>query len=118
MRRKISSEIGQVAVSAYLAGSATPEQYASAVRFLLEELGTRFPGNSVEVRVPPLGAVQCVAGPVHKRGTPPNVVELDPESWLLLATARASFEELKHSGKLSASGAKSDLADLFPIFSA
>ena len=56
------------------------------MRYTLEELGTRAPGRSVEVRVPPFGAVQCLEGPRHTRGTPPNVVESDAETWLRLAT--------------------------------
>src|SRR5687768_13401729 len=55
-----------------------------AVRALLTELSRRAPGRSVEVRIPPFGAIQCVAGPRHTRGTPPNVVETDPMTWLLL----------------------------------
>ena len=58
----------------------------TAVRYTLEELGARAPGRSVEVRVPPFGAVQCLEGPRHTRGTPPNVVESDAETWLRLAT--------------------------------
>jgi hypothetical protein len=116
MRRKIKGPDGQEAISAYLEGSASSEQIATAVRFLLEELGSRHPGNAVEVRVPPYGAIQCIAGPAHKRGTPANVVELNPESWIQLALGKQSFEELLASGKLSASGNRSDLAGLFPIF--
>ena len=66
----------------------TPERpvYREAVRTLLTVLAERAPGRSVEVRVPPYGAVQCVTGPRHTRGTPPNVVEMDPATWLALAT--------------------------------
>lgn len=116
LRRKISENDGQVAIASFQANSADRQQLATAVRFLLEELGTRHPGASVEVRVPPFGAVQCVAGPQHTRGTPSNVVELAPEAWLELALGISSFEELAAAGKLSASGNRSDLADLFPIF--
>lgn len=116
MRRKIKVLDGQEAIKAYLAGTASDDQLATAVRFLLEELGTNHPGNAVEVRVPPFGAVQCVAGPVHKRGTPGNVVEMDPVSWLELALGSQGFDELAGQGKLQASGNRSDLAGLFPIF--
>lgn len=116
MRRKIAKPAGKEAIQAYLEGLARQEQLATAVRFLLEELGSHYPGNSVEVRVPPYGAVQCIEGPSHSRGTPANVVELDPASWVELALGRITFEELLVAGKLTASGNRSDLAGLFPIF--
>jgi hypothetical protein len=118
MRRKIAKPDGQVAIQAYLEGLASDEQLATAVRFLLEELGTSHPGTSVEVRIPPYGAVQCIEGPSHKRGTPANVVEMDPASWIELALGHISFEDLMSMGKLTASGNRSDLAGLFPIFRA
>lgn len=116
MKKQITKQEGEHAVALALSGDES--LLATATRYLLQETAKSYPGGSVELRVPPFGAVQCVEGLSHNRGTPPNVVELDPNSWLLLATGRASFEELKLSGKLSASGAKSDLAGLFPIFSA
>jgi hypothetical protein len=116
MRRKIANAQGLEAIQAFLEGLASDEQLATAVRFLLEELGTKYPGNSVEVRIPPYGAVQCIEGPSHSRGTPANVVELDPESFVALALGRMSFEDLMSAGKLTASGNRSDLAGLFPIF--
>ena len=118
LRRKISTKDGQLAIQSFQAGSPTSQELATAVRFLLEELATRYPGSAVEVRVPPLGAIQCVAGPSHTRGTPSNVVELGPEAWLDLALGTQSFEELMEQGKLTASGNRSDLTDLFPIFKA
>jgi hypothetical protein len=116
MRRKIAKPDGLEAISAYLSGSASEEIIATAVRFLLEELGTNHPGSSVEVRVPPFGVVQCIEGPSHTRGTPANVVEMDPISWIDLALGKNSFEDLASLGKLTASGSRSDLAGLFPIF--
>jgi hypothetical protein len=116
MRRKIAMADGLKAIAAYLSGTASEGAVATAVRFLLEELGTIHPGNAVEVRVPPFGAVQCIEGPTHTRGTPANVVEMDPTSWIDLALGKSSFEELAVTGKLTASGSRSDLAGLFPIF--
>ena len=116
MRRKIAKPDGLEAISAYLSGSESEASIATAVRFLLEELGTNHPGSSVEVRIPPYGAVQCIEGPTHTRGTPANVVEMDPGSWLELALGKSSFEDLVALGKLTASGSRSDLAGLFPIF--
>jgi hypothetical protein len=86
-----------------------------AVRGLLSVLAERAPGRSVEVRVPPYGAVQCVAGPRHTRGTPPNVVETDPLTWILLATGRLSWAEARRTGKVNASGIRTDISDLLPL---
>ena len=70
--------MGRAALTRVLeAHTLEPDDLRDAVRFLLEELAAQAPGRSVEVRVPPYGAVQCVEGPRHTRGTPPNVVELD-----------------------------------------
>ena len=76
------------AVRAADAASARPSRtdHATAVRYLLQLLAEKAPGNSVEVRVPPFGAVQVIEGPRHTRGTPPNVVETDPDTWIALAT--------------------------------
>ncbi|WP_435827675.1 sterol carrier family protein [Rothia terrae] len=86
---------------------------ATAVRFLLEELATLAPGNSVEVRVPPFGVTQCVEGPRHTRGTPPNVVETDALTWCSLALGTISWQDA--SAKVSASGLRSDLSEYLPV---
>jgi hypothetical protein len=86
-----------------------------AVRALLAELARRAPGRSVEVRIPPFGAIQCVAGPRHTRGTPPNVVETDPLTWLLLATERVSWADALRDGRLRASGIRTDLSEFLPL---
>jgi hypothetical protein len=88
----------------------------TAVRFLLEELAERFEGNSVEVRVPPMGAVQCVEGPRHTRGTPPNVVELPAELWLALALGQMKWQAALASGRVLASGTRADLSEMLPLF--
>ena len=87
----------------------------TAVRFTLEELATRAPGNSVEVRVPPFGAVQAIAGPRHTRGTPPNVVETDAETWLSLATGAIEWASAVAQGRVSASGERADLSEWLPL---
>jgi len=87
----------------------------SAARFLLQELARVSPGRSVEIRVVPVGAVQAVAGPRHTRGTPPNVVETDPETWFRLATGRLDWDEALRSGAVRASGARSDLSAFLPL---
>lgn len=87
----------------------------SAVRFTLEELAAGSPGNSVEVRVPPYGATQAIAGPRHTRGTPPNVVETDPLTWLRLATGRLTWDEALAAGAVLASGTRADLSTVLPL---
>lgn len=84
-----------------------------AVKVLLDRLAADAPGRSVEVRVPPYAAVQCVEGPRHTRGTPPNVIETDPKTWLLLATGRTSWGEVRD--RISASGERADLSGRLPI---
>jgi uncharacterized protein (TIGR03083 family) len=90
---------------------------ATVVRSLAELLVTRAPGRSVEVRVPPFVAVQVIAGPRHTRGTPPNVVETDPLTWLRLATGRTTFDAALSAGRLSASGQRADLSECLPLLS-
>lgn len=89
---------------------------ATAVRFALEELGERVPGNSVEVRVPPFGVTQCRPGPRHTRGTPPNVVETDAQTWLQLITGRTTWAQASAKATVTASGTRADLSDLLPLF--
>lgn len=84
-----------------------------AVKLLLERLATEAPGRAVEVRVPPYAAVQCVEGPRHTRGTPPNVIETDAKTWILLATGRLAWDDARD--RISASGARADLSDLLPV---
>ncbi|WP_329017376.1 sterol carrier family protein [Micromonospora rifamycinica] len=95
----------------------TPERavYREAVRALLAALADRSPGRSVEVRVPPYGAVQCLPGPRHTRGTPPNVVEMGPATWLALATGRLSWAEAVTDGRVQVSGNRADLSDHLPL---
>ena len=96
---------------------ADPERsdLRDAVRTLLAELSRRAPGRSVEVRIPPFGAIQCVPGPRHTRGTPPNVVEADPVTWLLVATQRMSWADAVRDGLLRASGIRTDLTEFLPL---
>lgn len=101
-------------LSAYDAGR-DPERQAErlAVKVLLDRLAGEAPGRSVEVRVPPYAAVQCVEGPRHTRGTPPNVIELDPRTWILLATGRLAWADALD--RVSASGARADLSAHLPL---
>lgn len=88
---------------------------ATAVRFALEELASRAPGGSVELRVPPFGVTQLIEGPRHTRGTPPNVVETDPVTFLCLTSGHLSWSEATSSARLHASGSRADLAPFFPL---
>ncbi|MGJ3189432.1 hypothetical protein FQP90_22340 [Paenarthrobacter nitroguajacolicus] len=88
---------------------------ATAVRYSLEEVTARAPGNSVEVRVPPFGVTQCVEGPRHTRGTPPNVIECDAATWLSLVTGRISWADAVSAHKVTASGLRADLSELLPL---
>ncbi|MFY9915277.1 MAG: sterol carrier family protein [Nocardioidaceae bacterium] len=87
----------------------------AAVKHFLAVLTTRAPGKSVEVRVPPYAAVQCIEGARHTRGTPPAVVETDGVTWLALARGRETFADAQYAGRVRASGERSDLTPLLPL---
>jgi hypothetical protein len=112
--------LGRAAVTAVLAATdagAEPlrEATRAAVRYLLDALAERAPGRAVEVRVPPFAAIQCVAGPRHTRGTPPNVVETDPATWLALATGRLGWAEAVAGGQVRASGPRANISSYLPL---
>ncbi|GAA0296491.1 maleylpyruvate isomerase family mycothiol-dependent enzyme [Streptomyces polychromogenes] len=90
---------------------------AACTRLLADALAVKAPGGSVEVRIPPFAVVQCVEGPRHTRGTPPNVVETDPLTWLRLATGRTGWAEALDAARVSASGERADLSGLLPLMS-
>jgi hypothetical protein len=96
-------------------GSPEPAALRCAVVHLLGVLAGRAPGRAVEVRIPPHAAIQCVAGPRHTRGTPPNVVETDAVTWILLGTGRISWAEASADGRLRASGPRADLSGYLPL---
>jgi hypothetical protein len=106
-----------VAVRAAVDSGAEPLRDAlrTATRYLLDSLAERAPGRAVEVRVPPYAAIQCIEGPRHTRGTPPNVVETDPLTWLDLATGRLDWATARASGKLRASGPRADVSSYLPL---
>lgn len=129
-RRRIDIEEGRAALAAWLEASVPASGVpasgvpasgvpravtATAVRYTLEEVTARAPGNSVEVRVPPFGVTQCVEGPRHTRGTPPNVIECDAAIWLAMATGQLSWADAVASGKVAASGLRADLSELLPL---
>jgi hypothetical protein len=114
-KRRITAADGVAAVRAVLGGDEARSAVATAVRYLLEELAELAPGATVEVRVPPFGATQCVAGPRHTRGTPPNVIETDPRTWIALATGGLDWDDALAAARVSASGSRADLAGLLPL---
>ncbi|MGN6412427.1 sterol carrier family protein [Flexivirga sp.] len=114
--RKIDAQEGRAAVLAWCADPQVGRTVlATAVRFSLQELALQAPGRSVEVRVPPYGAVQVIEGLTHRRGTPPNVVELSADSWLKLAVGDISWEDAERDGAVSASGSRADLLPYLPL---
>ena len=117
-RARIADEIGTAAVRAALAEEPTRDTTATAVRYSLQLLSEQAEGNTVEVRVPPFGAVQAIEGPRHTRGTPPNVVEMNAATWLALATARESWDDAVAAGRVAASGQRADLREYLPALAA
>jgi len=116
-KRRTDPAAGRAAVAAWQADPAAVDRptRATAVRFTLEQLAEQAPGHTLEVRVPPYGVTQCLAGPRHTRGTPPNVVETDAETWLALATGVLAWPAALRSGSVRASGERADLAALLPV---
>lgn len=118
-RARIADAAGEASVRGALAGSAeapaSRDTTAMAVRYLLQLLAEQAEGNTVEVRIPPFGAVQCIPGPRHTRGTPPNVIETDAATWLALATGAVSWDEAVASGAVHASGQRADLTAYLPV---
>ena len=134
-RRRIAPEEGRAALAAWLeanppeaprepaggpgsggaAAAVSRNTLATAVRYTLEEVTARAPGNSVEVRVPPFGVTQCVAGPRHTRGTPPNVIECDAATWLAMVSGQLSWADAVDAGRVAASGLRADLSGLLPL---
>ena len=112
MKRKIDQNEGMALVDKWKAGGELgTSAKRTAVRFALEEFASRHPGHAVEIRIPWIGAVQAIEGPKHRRGTPPNVVEMDGDTWLALCTGQPA----DHT-KISYSGVRADLSPYLPLF--
>ena len=94
-----------------------PDALAVASRLLAQVFAATAPGRTVELRVPPIVAVQAVEGPRHTRGTPPNVVETDAATWLEIATGRLDWYDAVDAGAISASGDRADLSPYLPVVS-
>ncbi|CAD5137839.1 MULTISPECIES: sterol carrier family protein [Microbacterium] len=120
MARKIDIVDGRAALGAVRDAEAAGTkparaELATAVRYLLQLLDEKAPGNSVEVRVPPFGAVQVIQGPRHTRGTPPNVVEMDAATWIAVATGAEPWADAATAGRIHASGTRADLTGVLPL---
>jgi hypothetical protein len=114
-RRGIPTEDGRAALAAVTGGSSARTDRATAVRYLLQLLAEKAPGHTVEVRVPPFGAVQVIEGPRHTRGTPPNVIETDADTWIALATGTEHWADAATAGRILASGTRADISALLPL---
>ena len=118
--RPADGEPGQRVIAAVADGlrggiAADPSALRITVRLLADRLATLHPGRSVEVRIPPYAAVQCIAGPRHTRGTPPNVVETDPATFVGLACGFVDWDAAVASGRVRASGERADLRPFLPL---
>lgn len=121
-RRRIKHDDGIDAINAVIQAKKqanelepTDELFVKAVRYLLEELAEVAPGNSVEVRVPPFGATQCIEGPRHTRGIPANVVEINPKVWVDLALGNLTWDKAVQDHLVSSSGVRASLAAVLPL---
>ena len=90
-------------------------QILEQVKSTLALLTSKAPGRAIEVRIPPYAAVQCGEGPTHTRGTPPNTIEMDAQTWLALANGELLWEQALSDGKIAASGVRSDLSEYLPL---
>lgn len=115
VRARIPDGEGLHAVAAARDAEAPKPVVATAVRYTLQHLGEVAPGHTVEVRVPPYAAIQCIEGPRHTRGTPPNVVETDARTWLALASGELTWLDALASGTVHASGSRADLTSVLPL---
>lgn len=120
---RISAEVGTRAWDLWLGSQAAPSgpnavprtDVATAVRYTLQVLAEKAPGASVEVRVAPFGAVQVIEGSNHRRGTPPAVIEMGPDTWLRLASGLQTWSEAVGLGRIDASGESADLSAHLPL---
>ncbi|XCB29364.1 sterol carrier family protein [Arcanobacterium hippocoleae] len=112
MIRRTDIELGRAALRNFSFGNELSDKdFKTAVRYALEEFAARHPGGAVEIRIPWIGAVQAIQGLHHRRGTPPNVVEMDGRTWLnLVLTGKAS-----DASKISYSGTRADLSPYLPL---
>ncbi len=90
-------------------------QILAEVKRTLALLAAKAPGRAIEVRIPPYAAIQCGDGPIHTRGTPPNLIEMKADTWLALVKGRITWDQALASGQVRASGARADLRPYLPL---
>ena len=90
-------------------------QILEQVKSTLALLTAKAPGRAIEVRIPPYAAIQCGDGPTHTRGTPPNTIEMDADTWLQLVDGKRSWADAYSEGLITASGVRADLTHLLPL---
>jgi hypothetical protein len=103
------------ALARFRGDEASPADLRLLTKHLLALLVAKAPGGAVEVRVPPYAVAQCVEGTRHTRGTPPAVVETDPATWVALAAGDLRWVDAAATGRVHASGERSDLSPLLPL---
>ena len=119
VRNPVSQTQGLNALNKYFSikdlNQLDKETKKTLVKFLLEKLHSKVPGNSVEVRIPPFAAIQIIEGTTHKRGTPPAVIEMNPETFIKISLGEISWQEGLTKGLIQASGQRTDLSEHFPL---
>jgi hypothetical protein len=113
--RPASPEDVAEALARFVDGTAEKADLRLLTKHYLAVLEERAPGRSVEVRVPPYAAVQVIEGVRHTRGTPPAVIETDAGTWVALATGEVAWAEALESGRVQASGERTDLSPYLPL---
>jgi hypothetical protein len=112
---ELTAALGRLDAAAAAGDEPAADDLRAAVKHFLAVLASRHPGKSVEVRVPPYAAIQCIEGARHTRGTPPAVVETDPGTWLAIARGSVAFADAREAGRIRASGERSDLSAVLPL---
>lgn len=115
--KSIDPVSGQAAIDAYLHApeDASRATLATAVRYTTGLLAAAAPGKSVELRVPPFAAIQCIPGGTHTRGTPRAAIQTDAHTWLALATGNCDWATAQRTGAVTASGERADLSSYLPL---
>ncbi len=118
VRNPPSKDEGLTALNKYLETNNVEidkDTLRTLVKYLLEILHQKVPGNSVEVRIPPFAAIQIIEGTTHRRGTPPAVVEINPEIFIKISLGEISWQDALTKGLIQASGQRTDLTEHFPL---